>query len=124
MLKSQDASHVETSTIGDVLEFELFGRSDGVPAIAYVPNERGGKYAGYLYLLAGVEGPVLGVPGIVGGIDDSEPDSASAEALIGSPLGPWEQRTDGWYAEIRCFPAHLETLGSPAVREAETSSRH
>jgi hypothetical protein len=74
------------------------------PTVAYVPNELGGRYAGYLYLLAGAEGPVLSVPGIIGGIDDSEPDSASAEALIGGPIGPWELRTDGWYAEIHRSP--------------------
>jgi len=38
--------------------------------VAYVPNELGGKYAGYLYVLASAEGPVLSVPGIIGGIDD------------------------------------------------------
>ena len=41
------------------------------PTVAYVPNELGGKYAGYLYVLASAEGPVLSVPGIIGGIDDS-----------------------------------------------------
>ena len=33
------------------------------PTVAYVPNELGGKYAGYLYLLASPEGPVVSVPG-------------------------------------------------------------
>ena len=80
------------------------------PTVAYVPNELGGKYAGYLYVLASAEGPVLSVPGIIGGIDDSEPDSASAEALIGRPIGPWELRTDGWYAEIQSFPAYQQTV--------------
>ncbi|MGD0984836.1 MAG: hypothetical protein ABSA65_13630 [Acidimicrobiales bacterium] len=84
------------------------------PTVAHVPNARGGKYAGYLYLLASAEGPVLSVPGIVGGLDDSEPDSASAEALIGRPIGPWELRTDGWYAEIQCFSTHL--VEGPSAR--------
>jgi hypothetical protein len=83
-----------------------------LPTVAYVPNELGGKYAGYLYVLASAEGPVLSVPGIIGGIDDSEPDSASAEALIGRPIGPWELRTDGWYAEIQSFPAYQQTVES------------
>ena len=68
--------------------------------VAYVPNGYS-KYAGYLYLLATSDGTVLSVPGIVGGLDDSEPDADSAEALIGRPIGPWELRQDGWYAEIR-----------------------
>lgn len=67
--------------------------------VAYVPNGYS-RYAGYLYLLADMEGTVLSVPGIVGGLDESEPDTASAEALIGRPIGPWELRQDGWYAAI------------------------
>ena len=93
------------------------------PTVAYVPNELGGKYAGYLYLLASPEGPVVSVPGIVGGMDDSEPDSASAEALIGGPIGPWELRTDGWYAEIQCFPAYRQTVETLPPCQSETSSR-
>ena len=69
--------------------------------VAFVPGPHAGKYAGYLYVMASAEGPVLGVPGIIGGVDDSEPDSACAEALIGRPIGPWVQGPDGWYAEIR-----------------------
>lgn len=68
--------------------------------VAYVPNGYS-KYAGYLYLLASADGSVLSVPGIVGGLDDTEPDTASAEALIGRPIGPWQLHRDGWYAEIR-----------------------
>lgn len=68
--------------------------------VAYVPNGFS-KYAGYLYLLADADGPVVSVPGIVGGLDDCEPDAESAEALIGRPIGRWELRPDGWYAEIR-----------------------
>jgi len=68
--------------------------------VAYVPNGYS-KYAGYLYLLASADGTILGVPGIVGGLDDSEPDTDSAEALIGQSIGPWELHQDGWYAEIR-----------------------
>jgi hypothetical protein len=79
------------------------------PTVAYVPNEQGGKYAGYLYLLASADGPILSVPGIIGGLDDSEPDTASAEALIGRPIGSWDLRPDGWYAEIQCFATHLHT---------------
>ncbi len=86
------------------------------PKVAYVPNEQGGKYAGYLYLLAGADGPVLSVPGIVGGLDDSEPDTASAEALIGSQIGPWELRPDGWYAEIQCLPTHRQPARRAAAR--------
>jgi hypothetical protein len=70
-------------------------------AVAFVPNARAGKYAGYLYLMASPEGPVLSVPGIIGDRDDSEPDSESAEALIGRPIGPWVLGADGWYAEIK-----------------------
>jgi len=44
------------------------------------------------------------------GVDDSEPDSASAEALIGCPIGPWELRRDGWYAEIQGIPAFQQTV--------------
>jgi hypothetical protein len=69
--------------------------------VAFVPGPRAGKYAGYLHVMASAEGPVLGVPGIIGGVDDSEPDSACAEALISRPIGPWVQGPDGWYAEIR-----------------------
>ena len=84
-------------------DFRPLSALDGasVPKVAFVPNELGGRYAGYLYLLASVDGPVLSVPGIIGGIDDSEPDTASAEALIGCPIGAWELRPDGWYAEIQ-----------------------
>jgi hypothetical protein len=85
------------------------------PTVAYVPNEQGGRYAGYLYLLASADGPILSVPGIIGGLDDSEPVTASAEALIGRPIGSWELRPDGWYAEIQCFSTHLQTgEGLPA----------
>jgi hypothetical protein len=86
-----------------------------IPTVAHVPNELGGKYAGYLYLLASAEGPVLSVPGIIGGVDDSEPDSSSVEALIGRPIGPWELRTDGWYADIQCFPSHRQTGEGPST---------
>ena len=86
------------------------------PTVAYVPNVHGGKYAGYLYLLASAGGPVLSVPGIVGGLDDSEPDSASAKAFdrptdrtVGAP-------TDGWYVEIQCFSTHLEMVEGPSAR--------
>lgn len=73
-----------------------------VATVAYVPNALAGKYAGYLYLLATTDGPVLRVPGIIGdGNDEVEPDSASAEALIGRPIGPWVLSADGWYAEIK-----------------------
>jgi len=83
-------------------DFSALTLSTGVCAakIAYVPNDPTDKYAGYLYLLAGERGPLLGFPGIIGGVDGSEPDSASAEALIGRPIGPWQLRSDGWYAEI------------------------
>ena len=85
--------------------------SDLLPAtIAYVPNQLGGRYVGYLYLLASADGSVLGAPGIIGGVDDSEPDSASAEALIGCPIGPGELRRDGWYAEIQGIPAFQQTV--------------
>ena len=66
-----------------------------------MPNARAGKYAGYLYLMASPEGPVLSVPGIIGDRDNSEPDSDCAEALIGRPIGPWVLGADGWYAEIK-----------------------
>jgi hypothetical protein len=69
--------------------------------VAFVPNALAGKYAGYLYVMGGGEGPVLSVPGIIGAGDDSEPDSECAEALIGRPIGPWLLGADGWYAEIR-----------------------
>ncbi len=69
--------------------------------VAFVPSARAGKYAGYLYVMATAEGPVLAVPGIIGGVDDAEPDSACAEALIGRAIGPWVQGPDGWYAEIK-----------------------
>jgi hypothetical protein len=68
--------------------------------VAFVPSSHAGKYAGYLYVMESSEGPVLSVPGIIGGIDDTEPDSACAEALIGRSIGPWLQGPDGWYAEI------------------------
>ena len=83
-----------------------------VPEVAFVPNELGGRYAGYLFLLAGPDGPVLSLPGIIGGIDDSEPDTASAEALIGCPIGPWERRADGWYAEIERSPVYQKDCSS------------
>jgi hypothetical protein len=69
--------------------------------IAYVPNDPSDKHAGYLYLLASENGPLLGVPGIIGGLDGSEPDSDSAAALVGRPISPWKLRDDGWYAEIQ-----------------------
>jgi len=69
--------------------------------VAFVPSAHAGKYAGYLYVMETAEGPVLRVPGIIGGIDDFEPDSPCAEALIGRPIGPWVQGADGWYAEIK-----------------------
>jgi hypothetical protein len=73
-----------------------------VATVAYVPNALAGRYAGYLYLLATASGPVLSVPGIIGdGDDQAEPESASAEALIGRPIGPWVLSADGWYAEIK-----------------------
>jgi len=73
-----------------------------VATVAYVPNALAGKYAGYLYLLANTNGPVLSVPGIIGDGDDKfEPDSDSAEALIGRAIGPWVLSSDGWYAEIK-----------------------
>jgi hypothetical protein len=68
--------------------------------IAYVPNDPADRHAGYLYLLASEKGPLLGVPGIIGAMDGSEPDTDSAVALIGRPISPWELRNDGWYAEI------------------------
>ena len=69
--------------------------------VAFVPSADAGKYAGYLYVMESSEGPVLSVPGIIGGIDAAEPDSACAEALIGRSIGPWVQGPDGWYAEIK-----------------------
>ena len=88
-----------------VIESELrsrIARDDVCTAtVAFVPNELAGKYAGYLYLLATTEGPVIAVPGIIGNGDDSAPDSACAEALIGRPIGPWVLSTIGWYAEIK-----------------------
>jgi len=38
------------------------------------------------------------------GVDDSEPDSASAEALIGCPIGPWELRRDGCMPRSKVSP--------------------
>jgi hypothetical protein len=78
-----------------------FGGLGIAPSVAFVPGVHAGKYAGYLYVMGSAEGPVLGVPGIIGGIDGSEPDSACAEALIGRPIGPWVQGPDGWYAQIK-----------------------
>jgi hypothetical protein len=80
----------------------LVSEDVSVATVAYVPNALAGKYAGYLYLLATTDGPVLSVPGIIGdGNDEVEPDSASAEALIGRPIGPWVLSSDGWYAGIK-----------------------
>jgi hypothetical protein len=97
---------IESDLSARVTPEELQTRAVGsagasITQVAFVPSAHGGKYAGYLHVMESAKGPVLRVPGIIGGIDDSEPDSACAEALIGRPIGPWVQGLDGWYAEIK-----------------------
>jgi len=84
-------------------DLRLLTLSDNVRSatIAYVPNDPADKHAGYLYLLATENGPLLAIPGIIGAMDGSEPDSDSAAASIGRPISPWKLRNDGWYAEIQ-----------------------
>jgi prophage regulatory protein len=80
---------------------KLSGLTETLPTVAYVPNDPKDPWAGCLYLMASAEGPIISVPGIVKGLDDSEPDTARTEAMIGRSIGPWELFTDGWYADIR-----------------------
>ena len=93
-------------------DFRPLSALDGasVPQVAFVPNELGGRYAGYLYLWPARRVRFSASRASSGAWTTRSLTRASAEALIGGPIGPWELRTDGWYAEIQYSPVYRKDL--------------